>query len=143
MNTQKLAAHLMCAALMTLSLGCAGEPEVYQVEGTLSYQGKPLPEDVSVFFTPIDGRRPSGGNTDTAGHFKMRWTGMIDGAVPGEHIVHVEYIPPNEEGMAVLEGRAKVKGMMGEVLQKYGSADKSDVHVTIDHNVEDLKIDLP
>lgn len=143
MNILKLAARLGCAALIVMCAGCAGEPEVYTVEGTVSYQGKPLPEDVSIFFTPVDGRRPSGGNTEADGRFKMRWTGMIDGAVPGEHIVHVEYIPPNEEGMAVLEGRAKVKGMMGEVLKKYGSSDKSDFHVTIDHNVDDLKIDLP
>lgn len=142
MKTLKLAAYLGCAALIAVCFGCAGEPDVYNVEGTLSYQGKPLP-NVMIYFSPIDGRRRSAGETDENGHFKLRYTGMEDGAVPGEHTVFVEYIPSNEEGMAILEGRAKIKGMMGEVLEKYGSLDKSDYHVTVDKRFDDLKIDLP
>ncbi len=142
MNMVKLTVGCGWAVLLVACLGCGGQPDVYKVEGTLSYKGTPLP-DVTVLFTPVDGSRRSSAQTDENGHFKMRYTGTVDGAVPGEHLVYLQYIPPNaEEGMAVLEGRAKVKGMMGEVLEKYGSAEVSDYHVTVDQDFEDLKIDL-
>lgn len=142
MNIGKWASGFGWAILLVACWGCGGKPEVYQVEGTLLYQGTPLP-DVTVLFTPVDGSRRSSAQTDANGHFKMRYTGTVEGAVPGEHLVYLQYVPANpEEGMAVLEGHAKVKGMMGEVLEKYGSPETSDYHVTVDKNFEDLKIDL-
>lgn len=141
---RNVTAAMGCGAIILLSAltGCGGSPDICDASGVLTYQGTPLP-NVEILFSPVDGRRGSAAMTGENGEFTMRYTGSQDGVVPGEHIVFVRYIPPNpEEGMAVLEGRAKVKGKMGEVLKKYGKMESSTYRVTVENDVNDLKIDL-
>jgi hypothetical protein len=79
-------------ALVALApLGCGGGPEYAEVGGTVTLDGKPLP-DVEVVFMPNPGQGPSAGAascyTDAAGRYRLR-TQRADraGAVVGKHVV--------------------------------------------------------
>jgi hypothetical protein len=139
--------HNLPAALFVLIVvmcfsGCSRERDIYDVEGVLSYQGKPLPE-VELLMSPADGRRGSSTTTDKKGHFRMQYTATQEGVPVGENIVHIRYWPedPNQ-GQAYLEGRLKIEGMIGEVLKKYGDRTTSAERLTVDHDMTGLQLDL-
>ena len=79
-------------ALVALApLGCGGGPEYADVDGTVTLDGKPLP-DVEVVFMPNPGPGSSAGAarclTDAAGRYRLR-TQRAEraGAVVGKHVV--------------------------------------------------------
>jgi hypothetical protein len=136
-----LVGTVACACLLGLA-GCGGSgPRVHEVKGTLTYQGAPLPK-VGITFAPVDGSRTSYGETDTEGRFTMRYSGTQDGVLEGEHVVFVTYLPEGEEGMAYLEGRAKLKSPMKEVVEKYGTQQNSPYRTTVESAIENLEIQL-
>jgi hypothetical protein len=134
---------IFAAACAVIGLsGCGGGgPQVCEVSGTITYAGVPLP-NVAITFEPVDGSRSSYGESDAEGHFTMRYSGTEDGALAGEHLVFVEYLPQGEEGMAYMEGRLQLKGTIKEVMDKYGSRETSPYRVTIEDDVDDLEIKL-
>ncbi len=131
------------AAVAMLGLaGCGGDgPRIYQLSGTLTYKGTALP-NMGVTFQPADGSRPSFGETDASGRFKLRYTGTEDGVQQGEHVVFVEYKPGGDEGMAYMEGRLKLTGDIKAVIEKYGSRDRSPYRITVDADMENAEIKL-
>lgn len=69
-------------------LGCGGS-KTSHVTGTISYQGKPLP-NAHVSFWPVEGTgRAASGFTDSNGHFKLGTLSADDGAAPGKYGVSV------------------------------------------------------
>ncbi|EAQ81359.1 hypothetical protein DSM3645_23246 [Blastopirellula marina DSM 3645] len=71
--------------------------ELGQVTGTVTLDGKPLPEAM-VSFYPEAGGRSAHGVTDGAGQYLLRYTGSKDGAPLGPHLVKVEVGIPMGEG---------------------------------------------
>ena len=71
--------------------GCGGDsgPALGQVTGTVTMDGKPLP-DAMVSFYPEAGGRSAHGVTDASGKFLLRFTGMKDGALVDTHKVKIE-----------------------------------------------------
>lgn len=133
---------IIASACLIGLAGCGGGgPRVHEVSGTLTYQGAPLPK-VGVTFAPVNGSRISYGETDAEGRFKMRYSGTQDGVLEGEHVVFITYLPEGEEGMAYLEGRAKLKGPIQEVLEKYGNQQTSPYRTTVDAAIANLEIKL-
>jgi hypothetical protein len=132
----------LCLVIAFATTGCS-KRELYHIEGIATFQGEPLSE-VEIMMSPADGRRGSTTTTDKSGHFTMRYTGTREGVPPGEQIVHFRYWPEDPmQGMAVLEGRAKVKGRIGELLAKYGDRTKSPYRYTVEKDVRDLKLEMP
>ena len=90
----RLAAAL---SLLFLSLpGCGGpsdQPELGQVSGTVTLDGKPL-SGVVVVFHP-DGGRPAEGRADAEGRYELRYIRETMGTKVGRNRVE---IAPNEEG---------------------------------------------
>ncbi|MCC9609263.1 carboxypeptidase regulatory-like domain-containing protein [Blastopirellula sp. JC732] len=80
---------LLSVSLIALS-GCGqGGPALGQVTGTITQDGRPLP-DAFVSFYPAAGGRSSHGMTDQSGKYLLRFTGMKDGALVGAHTVKIE-----------------------------------------------------
>lgn len=77
------------AIAMTASLfvGCGGDLGLTPVTGTVTLDGKPLP-NAEVVFRPEDGR-PSLGTTDDQGRFELRYSSDQMGAVQGKHKVSI------------------------------------------------------
>ena len=77
------------ACLLVLAcIGCGpGGPPIESVEGTVTLDGKPLP-NASVVFVPENGR-PAGATTDSQGHYVLTFTEGRQGAMLGKHKVRI------------------------------------------------------
>ena len=77
--------------VVLLSIGCCllgcGGPQLGYVEGTVRMDGQPV-KDATVIFQPDDGL-PSHGETDSQGHYELKFSDKL-GAVVGGHTVTVE-----------------------------------------------------
>ena len=120
--------------------GCNEGPQVVTVSGILTYKGKPV-TNAFVDFFPEDGR-PSFGETDGEGRFKLIYTRKLDGALVGKHKVSVRLRPETRaEQEAIMQGkRPRMSKEMQESFDKY-SAEKSKIVVEIDDKTRDLKLD--
>jgi hypothetical protein len=114
--------------------GCgASGPDIVQVSGVLTRHGQPVP-NVTVFFQPASGR-PSIGECDGQGHFKLRYTRDRDGAKVGSHTVYVIYTPEPTRGPAPPDLKL--------IAAKYSSPETSPMKIDIKkphHNLE-IKLD--
>lgn len=74
------------------AIGCGSNdaPNMAEVEGTITLDGKPV-RRASVVFTPIGGSigGPSYGVTDDKGHFVLNYSQSVSGAVVGSHRVTI------------------------------------------------------
>jgi len=86
---------LMLASTVFLGAGCGGGPKLSRVKGTVTMDGKPLP-NVVVEFQPENGS-PSKGITDASGHYKLRYTHKKNGAVLGKHTVRITTVASNSD----------------------------------------------
>ena len=84
-------AWLCLIVVMLVTDGCGGgpadAPDLGQVTGTVTLDGKPL-AGAEVQFLPEDGR-PSTGVTDAAGKYELAYTGESRGAKIGKHRVQI------------------------------------------------------
>src|SRR5438105_14176879 len=121
--------------------GCQKEgPTVVKVTGVLTYKGQPVP-NAYVRFRPEYGR-PSWGETDEQGRFKLHYDKEQDGAVVGKHKVWLEVRPTAADQAAVMPGAglAKRPAMPKDaaiLFEKY-SAEKSTRTVEIKPSTKDL-----
>jgi hypothetical protein len=81
-----LASIAMLLAL--ISAGCGGRSDLGLVTGTVTLDGKPLPNAFLVF-APTGGGTSSRGKTDASGHYEMMFTDSEKGAWIGENIVRI------------------------------------------------------
>lgn len=81
----------VAAALLVLQ-GCGDSgPKLAEVEGVVTLDGKPL-SGVMLEFQPTGGKgSPSVGYTDKNGEYRLRFSRDKFGAVPGEHIVRIDF----------------------------------------------------
>jgi hypothetical protein len=88
------------------------------------------------------GGRPSWGQTDEQGRFKLNYDRGHDGALIGKHTVSVRARPvTHAENLAALRGqKLPLSKDLTEFFNKY-SVEKSKVEVVIDKNTKDLKLD--
>jgi len=81
-----------CALSAALFLcGCSGEklPGLGRVEGTVTLDGKPVPE-ARVWFEPANGKTAAAiGETDANGHYELFYSRGHKGANVGENVVKI------------------------------------------------------
>lgn len=89
--------HISCI----IGSGCGGsqgadQPDLGLVKGTVSMDGKPLP-DAMVVFSPENGRS-SMGATDGDGKYEMTYIGSTKGAKLGNHKISITTIEEDSGG---------------------------------------------
>ncbi|HUY90724.1 MAG TPA: carboxypeptidase-like regulatory domain-containing protein [Pirellulales bacterium] len=94
--------------LAAVSVGCGGDPKLYQVSGSVTYEDKPV-EGATVMFIPPGGA-PSMGTTDASGKYTLTTRGQT-GAPPGTYTVTIAKI---EGGAATETATAEVPAPAGE-----------------------------
>jgi hypothetical protein len=106
----------------------------------LTYKGKPV-TNAYVDFIPEQGR-PSWGQTDEQGRFKLNYDREHDGAVVGKHKVSVRMRPTTTaEQEAVMMGKkSPLSKEMADFFDKYSLAN-SKKEVVIEKDTNDLKLD--
>ena len=77
---------LVLATGAMLLAGCGRGSNLRKVNGTVTLDGKPLPDAV-VSFRPVEGGRQSSGRTDANGRYELRYSAKELGAVVGKHKV--------------------------------------------------------
>jgi hypothetical protein len=98
----------MLGCLLALAVGgCGGRndpnrPELLEVSGTVTWNGKPL-EGAVVVFEPQQGALSTGG-TDAAGRFTLRYSRNLKGAVVGQHTVRISKFE-GEAGPETIPGK--------------------------------------
>lgn len=85
--------------------GCGGDgPDIdvpgnlAPVSGIVKLDGQPL-EGALVVFVPGDGAaetRSARGVTDATGKYELNWAPEVKGAIPGQHIVSISKMGPDE-----------------------------------------------
>lgn len=124
---------MLVAAVFVLALnfGCGGRelPELAPVEGTVTLDGKPVP-NVMVQFLPENGGRPSTGTTDDQGHYELTYVAGEEGARLGRNKVEVVMIWPDGE---------PTPGVKDVVPRAYKGTDTTlSYEVKADDNVYDI-----
>ena len=85
--------------------GCGpGGPELADVEGKVTVDGKPVPNAQVTFIPSAPGGSPSYGKSDAEGHYSLMFTRDKSGAMLGTHEVRVEVRKMSKDDMA--EARA-------------------------------------
>ncbi|MCA9128906.1 MAG: carboxypeptidase regulatory-like domain-containing protein [Planctomycetales bacterium] len=75
-------------ALLVFTFSGCGDPTMGRVSGTVTLDGKPLPNAV-IYFQPVNGERPSGAPTDEKGRYDLMYATTTAGARVGEHKVTI------------------------------------------------------
>ena len=138
--------------VVSLSLcGCGSgsdQPELGEVTGTITMDGKPLAATI-VVFSPDNGR-PARGRTDAEGKYELTYIGETRGAKIGHHRVE---IAPNEEGEDESEIEAAnagenvsappspVKPEKTKVPSRYNTDSVLEADVKAGENVFDFKLE--
>ena len=108
-NRQSVAGFFVGSLLAMLATGCGSSDKLGTVTGTVTLDGKPLPQ-ASVTFSRGQGRM-SVGTTDEQGRYKLLYTVNQQGAEPGTHTVSITtqiYAVSGEADLAAVEGRQEL-----------------------------------
>lgn len=86
---------LVLGALFVSGCGDANKPPpLGSVVGVVTLDGKAL-ANAEVSFSPINGGRPSSGNTDSEGKFELVFSDKEKGAIIGSHAVRITTVDPH------------------------------------------------
>jgi len=135
MNNRRSGGHralwVGSALLLAALAGCSsGGPDIVPVSGRVTRNGKPVPF-VTVYFQPTSGR-PSLGNCDADGRFKLGYTREQDGAKVDTHTVYVVYFPEGSAGPAPPDFK--------DIYAKYGTPELSPLKIEVKKAMKDLEI---
>ncbi len=92
---------LLSALAIVCCVGCGGggpadQPDLANVSGTVTLDGKPL-ADAMVQFNPDGEGRPSSGTTSSDGSYTLQYTADHSGAKIGGHSVTVSLVGADED----------------------------------------------
>jgi len=74
------------AMLCVVSNGCGSKIKTVEIEGTVTYDGKPVPM-TDVNFVSEEGNRGASGLTNMDGHFRLHFTRSVKGVPTGSYKV--------------------------------------------------------
>jgi hypothetical protein len=139
MSHRRVSVGVLLPVFVVAACGCGSQGPVH-VTGTVTSNGVAVPNLV-VHFTPAEGK-PSWGFTDDKGFYTLKIDKQTEGALRGEHKVHVEFRPRNpQEENDFNTGKLKLPGNMKNILTKYGNATTSPLRFEVKQ--ENQVIDIP
>ena len=86
-HTRRNLCLLVCLCIFAVGCGNPHELEVAPVQGTITYEGKPVTQGF-VVFVPQKGKRATS-PIDSTGHFSLSTYAENDGAIVGSHKVGI------------------------------------------------------
>src|SRR5207245_784237 len=112
-----------------------------EVTGTVTRQGKPVP-NVIVNFMP-QGGRPSWGQADANGRFKMNYDAEHPGALVGTHTVWIT-LPPRspQDEVDFAAGKLKQAPDLQAILAKYGDQKTTQLKIEIKSDTREIELKL-
>ena len=130
---------LFIASVITGLPGCDSGPKLVSVTGTVTHNGKPLP-DLTLTFMPETGR-PSMAKTDRNGKYELLYTFDRKGVVPGRYKAIVQTTPANSDDRSQVEA-GRLSGDAKAINDKYGDRNATPLVFEIKQaQVLDLKLD--
>lgn len=136
--------YLFCVfSLVVLATGCGGAdgPELAEVSGLVTLEGKPAP-GVKLVFKPqgVEGGSPSYGTSDSNGRYELMFTKNKYGAMPGEHIVEVSSDKFSQEEIAEMKAQGDEIVESVEIPKKYKAPDA--IKKTVEPGDNEINIEL-
>ena len=128
----------MTVALIASLSGCGHSgPEIARVSGTVTLDGKPLPE-AFVFFRHADGGRISEAFTDNSGRYTLNYSNDESGAMVGSNTVRISTFieAVREDSGAIVKGTNKKE----LVPAKYNKQSELTVEVKSGKNTLDFDL---
>jgi len=127
--------------------GCSGPtdaPELGQVTGTITMDGKPL-SGVAVMFSPLDAR-PAQGKTDAEGKYELNYVRSTKGTKLGKNKVQIgsteeEDDPEAATGDDAAPAKKPAKSSKVTIPAKYNTKTELEVDVKAGDNVFDFKLE--
>ena len=150
---------IVCSSIF-LAVGCGPSselPKVAPVNGTVTYNGEPVP-NANISFTPEDTKigHAAMGTTNSSGKFQLTTFNTNDGAIPGKYKVAIIAQTNPLEGVA--PGRADVQLQLGQgqnvpgvkklekakalIPEKYFKDETSGLVYTVESDGSDINIVL-
>lgn len=129
--------------LLLLCAGCnaagSDDPELVEVSGLVTRDGKPVPEAIVTFHSPASGQPSAFGRTDAEGRYQLMTTSR-PGAVPGNYRVTVSQLTDLKGKPIVADPE---NGMDAQQLLMQGQARESIPPAYSDLQNTQLKIEVP
>lgn len=140
-STHGPGALVLIALGILLIVGCSSGPNVVDVSGRVTRNGKPVP-NLLLNFLPEKGR-PSWALTDSDGRFTLNYSRDYSGGLVGKHQVWVvlQATDPGQEQQAVL-GRATYAEDLAQLVAEYGDPDNPQIEVEIVSAGQELNLAL-
>jgi hypothetical protein len=128
---------LTVAAVLCSGCGGAKGPELGTVTGTITLDGKPLP-NVNIQFAPeATGGAPSYGGTNAEGEYKLMFAQNRPGAMLGKHRVELTAREPKTDE----DGKPVGPQDVVTIPAKYQKKDALTAEVKAGSNTIDFKLD--
>jgi hypothetical protein len=111
-------------AAMIFGCGVKAPYDVVQIKGTVTWEGKPLPQDFTLKFKPLEDKSESSGIIKTGGKFTTVHTPEIDGVPTGKCSVFVLWggglysTPPAEYEPLLKKYGTGTEGLQIEITKK-------------------------
>ena len=121
--------------------GCGRGPKIGHVNGTVTLDGKPVP-NATVIFVPRHAkpRSPSYGWTDDAGRYRLAYSRNRLGAIPTEHVVQIVTEKPSKQELRKLKENGSPAPVHVPIPQKYANDGALIAVVAKGHN--EINFDL-
>lgn len=129
MNSKRISGGLLLALMIAvIPGGCGSDLDLGSVTGTVTLDGKPVP-DAYVVFTPKGAGRPSQTKSNEQGRFTLRFNASNAGALVGDHSVTVSTGDITNDGKNIPE-------IIPAKYNRKGSIDVTVVSGTNEINLE-------
>jgi len=132
----------MFAIALCLQSGCgysSSDIDLGKVTGTVTLDGEPL-ANALLTFVPDSGRS-SVGTTDSAGFYRLKYTGDSEGAVLGEHKVIIESLAAVDGGFSDPSVERSNAKAVERIPRKYNAQSSLRREVTAGSNTIDFELD--
>lgn len=140
-NTILITALLFFCTAMTGCSNNGDQPDLGTVEGTVTFEGKPLP-GASITFHPASGR-PAMGKTDAEGHYKLTYIRNTPGTKIGFNKVEIATVAEGADDMAA-EGdnadQSQSKSNVEILPARYNAKTELEVEVKKGQNTFDFAL---
>ncbi len=132
---------IIALGLLASLPGCSSDgPQVVDVSGTVTLDGKPVPAAVLTFIPQVPDGSPSYGRTDADGKYTLAFTRSKSGAMLGQHVVEIETQKLSADEVADLKAEGQEPPAYVAIPKKYRAKGGLTAEVKSGGNQLDFKL---